>query len=233
MRSYGDDEIQVAVGRAAHARTALAGDANPRAVGDTSRNLHLEPSELAVCALHLQHALRAGERLLQRHVDRLLVVLASLRHPPAAKACTRTGPAEQVAEQVAERRVVKVRGLETHAALARAPAGAAKPRLAGGCLGCLGVLPIVPIAIVLLALLGIGENLVRLADLLELASASLSARIQVRMILPGEAAIGLPDLFLTGALGYAQHLVIVLFGRRHSDPPCGRERARARLLNTN
>ena len=64
--------------------------------------------------------------------------------------------------------------------------------------------------VVLLALLRIAEDLVRLVDLLELRLGRLVAGVHVGMMLAGELAVRLLDLFLRRALGDAERLVIVL-----------------------
>ena len=63
--------------------------------------------------------------------------------------------------------------------------------------------------VVLLALLGVGERLVGLADLLELLLRRLVARVLVGVVLARELAERLLDLVLRGVLGDAQRLVEV------------------------
>jgi hypothetical protein len=60
------------------------------------------------------------------------------------------------------------------------------------------------------------EDVVGLLDLLEALLGGLIARIDVRVELPGEAAVGLLDVGVRGSLGDAQDLVIVALG--HAAP---------------
>src|SRR3989449_320716 len=72
--------------------------------------------------------------------------------------------------------------------------------------------------VVALALLGIGEDLVRLVDLLE---ALLGARVlvDVRVVLARELPVGLLDVVGRGVLRNAKGLVVVLVLDRHSSGP--------------
>ena len=86
-----------------------------------------------------------------------------------------------------------------------------------------GPLPLLVLAparadlVVLLALVGVGQDLVRLVDLLEALLGLLVPGVDVRMVLPGELAVGGPDLLLGGGLRHAQHGVVVLeFHQRSS-----------------
>jgi hypothetical protein len=63
--------------------------------------------------------------------------------------------------------------------------------------------------VVLLTLGRVAQDLVRFGDLLELRLGRLIVGVDVRMVFPGQAAIGLLDLFLRGALADAQGLVVV------------------------
>src|SRR5207253_1835344 len=62
-------------------------------------------------------------------------------------------------------------------------------------------------AVVLLPLLGIGEDVVRRLDLLELLLGSRVAGVLVRVVLARELAVRLADLVLRGALLHAQGVV--------------------------
>jgi hypothetical protein len=64
-------------------------------------------------------------------------------------------------------------------------------------------------AIVLLALVGLAEDLVRLADLLELGLSLLVVRIQIGVVLTSELAVGLPDILLRGRPWHAEYIVVV------------------------
>src|SRR5690606_19870053 len=64
-------------------------------------------------------------------------------------------------------------------------------------------------AIVLRPGLRVGKDPVRLADLLELGLRLGVVLVDVRVVLPGEAAVRLFDFFLGGVPGDAEHLVVV------------------------
>src|SRR5439155_1307151 len=82
-------------------------------------------------------------------------------------------------------------------------------------------------AVVLLALLRVREHVVGVLDLLEALLRLGVARVRVRMVLPGELAVGLLDLVLARALRDAERPVEVLNGR-HRPPPAWPRRRRAR-----
>ena len=83
--------------------------------------------------------------------------------------------------------------------------------------------------VVLLALLGVGQDRVRLLDLLEALLGLLVARVLVRVVLARELAVGLLDLLGGGLLVDAERLVWIALrrasGRR---PPPARDAARSR-----
>ena len=114
VRQHGHDQVEVAV-RA----PPIPGPPSPairirEPSATPARDLHLETAQFSVRALDLKRPRRPAECLLQRHVDRLLVVLAAVRDgPPADPAAS--AAAEEVAEQVAEGRLVQVAGVESRA----------------------------------------------------------------------------------------------------------------------
>ena len=63
--------------------------------------------------------------------------------------------------------------------------------------------------VVLGLLFGVGEHFIGLVGLLELLLCLFVARIQIRVVLFGYLAVSLFDLILRGALGNAQHLVVI------------------------
>ena len=77
-------------------------------------------------------------------------------------------------------------------------------------LPCLVVLPARPELVVLFAFLRIRQDLVRFGDLLEPGLRFWVARIDVRVILPGQLAIGRPNFLIGGRLRHAQEPVVVL-----------------------
>ena len=116
--------------------------------------------------------------------------------------CPRPALAER-AEELAE-----VDGLVTRLAEPRGPfrgAGARSGRghaLEGG----------VAVAIVERPLLGVGEDVVSLLNFLELLLGRLVARVDVGMVLPRHAAIGLLDRLWRGIAGDTENFVIVASG---------------------
>src|SRR5262249_50850104 len=106
------------------------------------------------------------------------------------------------------------------------PARVAEAPLARGGLRGLRLLPVVAVPVVLLALLGVGEDLVSFADLLEASLGGRVAGIQVWMVLTGQLAIGLPDVLVGRRAGHAENPVVVLLGCCHGPSPPGRRARR-------
>ena len=71
----------------------------------------------------------------------------------------------------------------------------------------------VPVLVVAGLLVRVGQHLVRLADLLEALLACLVARMQIRVILLGQLAVGLLYFIVSGALAQSEHLIIIAFFR--------------------
>ncbi len=142
--------------------------------------------------------LHAAQRVLEGEIELDLHVLAApaaLRLRPHAATPAAEDPAEQVAE-IAE--LAEVERERT-----------ARPELGTAARGAPGV--------VLLALLRVGEDVVGGLHLLEHLLRLFVTRVLVRVVLPGELAVGLLDLVLRGALLEAEHLVQVLSrSRRHA-----------------
>src|SRR5439155_11830765 len=142
------------------------------------------------------------DRIREREVDPDLEVVPSLAALllllPATAAAAAEAPAEDVAE-IAEIPEVEPLGREVEA-----PARpAAAVRRAEG--------------VVLLALLGVGEDVVSRLHFLEALLGRLVARIRVRVVLPGELAVGLLDLVLARGFRDAERLVEIL-NRGHRSP---------------
>ena len=74
-----------------------------------------------------------------------------------------------------------------------------------------------------------GTDVVGLGDLLE-EGVGLRRRVLIRMVLHGEAAVGLLELFLRGAAADTQHLVVVQPHRRRLVLPASGRAVRLRLL---
>ena len=163
---------------------------------------------------HRQRHLGAVDRLVERQRDLGLEVAAALCGAPSADAAlTAAGAllraaasAEQVGEDVAEAAAERTR-VKATAATGR------EPERAGA-------------AVVGLALVGIGQDVVRLRDLLETLLGLLVARIAVGVVLARELAVGLLDLLVGGVLAYAEDLVVV-GALRHRGSSLSRRRRRA------
>src|SRR5438477_1943042 len=82
---------------------------------------------------------------------------------------------------------------------------------------CSSDLPVRTERVVLLALVRIGQDGIRLVDVLEPPLRRLVTGFDVRVVLPGQLAEGLPDLGLAGCPGHPQDPVVVLVF--HSGPP--------------
>ena len=89
-----------------------------------------------------------------------------------------------------------------------------EPAAAG--LDAVRVPPVVAVPVVLAAALGVGEHLVGLVDLLELALGRLVAGIQIGMMPAGQTPKGRLDVLVRGVLSYAQYLVIAAHDRGSS-----------------
>jgi hypothetical protein len=149
---------------------------------------------------HRERHLGAVHRLLeaQRHLGLEIspALLGARPGSAGAIASTAAGAAEDVREDVAE--------------VARERTRIEAPRAAGGAEAAERPAP----AVVGLALLGIGEDIVRLRDLLEALLRLLVAPVAVRVVLAREPPVGLLDLLVGGVLAYAEDLVVV-GSRRH------------------
>ncbi len=76
MRPNRDDQEEIAWWPTASANATLTRDADPRAVGYARRDLDLDRLQLAARILDLDRAGGASKGLLERDLDRMLVVLA-------------------------------------------------------------------------------------------------------------------------------------------------------------
>src|SRR5262249_11816119 len=84
-------------------------------------------------------------------------------------------------------------------------------------------------AVVTLPLLGVGQHLVRLADLLE-ALLGVAVGVHVRVVLARQLAVSAADRVLVRVARDVQQLVVVGVAQRHagSNPPSNEARARVR-----
>src|SRR5262245_5092519 len=132
--------------------------------------------------------LRAVHRLVEAEADLALEVAPALLARPRLAAA-----AEERGDDVPDIRGEAAAARDSARAreASRPEAGEASPR------------------VVLLALLLIGEDVVRLLDLLEVLLGLFVIRVAIRMPLAGELPVGLLDLVLRGALLDAQDLVEV------------------------
>jgi hypothetical protein len=123
--------------------------------------------------------------------------LRAAAHAGAAGGAGRA--AEELLEQAAHVLALEVEGGAAAVAAApgvgaRAGAAAAAADVGAGGLGLLDPLPVVAPAVVLLALVGVGQHAVRLANLLEEGLGLLVARVDVRVVLAGQLAVGRLDV---------------------------------------
>ena len=91
----------------------------------------------------------------------------------------------------------------------------AETAVAAGLLKLLSAFPLVAVAVVFGALVGVRQDFVGGVDGLEPLGGVRVARVDVRVMLPGEAAVGLPDFLVVGAAGNAEGFVVV----GHGDAP--------------
>src|SRR5215831_1141257 len=216
MRAQHDVQIEIARRPAVYARPALAGHAQPLAVGGALRHPHADGLRDAV-DLAVGGHLRGGELeahfsaavdLLEREMRRDLVVLPRHRKCAAAGAPAAPGPAAEALEELGEiDEVIEVPFLEPELALP--PRGRAE----------LLARPVATELIVRRTLLGVGERLVGLVDLLESLLGVLFLR-DVRVVLARELPVRLLDVLLGGVAGDAEDLVVILVF--HRVRPAGR-----------
>ncbi|MNN30569.1 hypothetical protein D3C81_1442220 [compost metagenome] len=132
----------------------------------------------------------AAHRLFEIQLEGVAQVAAALRTATLTAAAAAEEVAEHVAEDVGEVGATGAEaGTATHAR----------------------VDPGMPVLVVGRALAGVGEHLVGLVGLLELLLGRLVVGIAVRVILHGQATVGLLQLRLAGAALDPEHLVIVTF----------------------
>src|SRR5580765_5509042 len=169
--------------------------------------------------------------LFQIQFDLVLDVAAGLRarpRSPAPRLLLAAAP-EKGAEEVGERALVTSEHVGDFLLGHRTEAGAARGRRplaakrASRCLsGALRLLVLTPVRaqlVVFAALFRIAEHLVGLVDLLEAGLRRLVARIDVGVVLPGELAERLLDLFFRGGFADAKRRVVILeVHRRSADP---------------
>ena len=200
-------EIEVSRWPTVHAALALARQAKDGAVAHPLWNLHVE----APTAVQRDPAAAAVESVLQRHRKLHLDIASRHRDPDAAAPAASRRLLEERGEEVAER-------LEP-SPLLRAALGSAPPR-ARGWREVHPALPVAAEGVVLGALLGIAQHLVGFVDLLEpfAGLGPLRGGLKVRMVLPGQLAVGALDLLCRRLARHAEHLVVVTIFHRHDSP---------------
>ncbi len=195
MRLQHDPQEQIA-GRTTIAPLApLSRQADELAVTDASREVDID-----LTAVQRQPPPAAGQCVLERQFEERLAVVAA--QGPAGAAGSRP---EQRLEQV----------------VAKLHAGAiAEPLVGEEVLEALVrrlVLRFTPTgaeAVVTRTLLGVRQNLVRLAELLE-ALLGVAVGVQVRVVLARQLAVGAPDRVGVRVARNAQYLVVVRVAQRH------------------
>ena len=215
MRLELDLHVEVAIGGAAEAGTALALQADLLPLGDPLRNLDVERPGLGqdvallVEAVGLQRERAAGAMVgfLQRDLDPIEDVLARNGEPGAAVPRPTIGPAggtlaEHRLEEVAEACRIGLGVAAAAEAGLRLPARRRLEFLARRS-------AVAPQLVVLLALGRVFENLVGLTELLELLG-RVFALVEIRVVVAGELSIGLLDLVGRRVLRHADDLVVVL-----------------------
>src|SRR5690606_12629214 len=208
VRRQPDDCIKIASLPAGDAGAALGRQPDTAPVRDTGRNadvqraraLHDAPGMIDFRDRDRQRLRRAVIGLLERQCDRRLIVLAPGRERErAAAAGAEAGLTEQALEEIAEGAGAGRTGAAEMKMLLPVRR---RPEL-------LTSLPIRAERVVRGPLLGVAQDLVGLADLLE---ALLGVRLlaDVRVILARKAAVGALDLVLRRVPGDAHDLVVVL-----------------------
>src|SRR6266849_4104311 len=157
--------------------------------------------------LRLNGALAPAGGLLERDLDRMLDVLASLPRggPAACPLETEPGKAAPLAREVG---IEEVAEIAEAGRLAGAPAGL-RLVLAAELLLALDPFPIRAELVVLRPLLGVAEHLVGLVDQLETVG-RLGVLVDVRVILAGQPAVGGFDLLFRRGPRDTECLVVVL-----------------------
>src|SRR6266540_7048012 len=225
MRPHAHAQEKVARRAAPRARGALPRETDALAVANTGRDPHAEPPRrAAVLRCDLDRPLAPLVRLGERDLDLGLEVGPGGRHARAA----RSRAAEQVVGLEAGARIAEDCAEEVREGAGVAESGARLARVhplepTRALPAVLETRPLRTDRVVALALLGIGEDLVGLVDLLE-ALLSFGTLVDVRVMLPREAAVCLLDLLGARVLRDAEGLVVVLVFDRHTGPPLVRRR---------
>jgi len=132
-------------------------------------------------------------------------------HNKAGAATTATPPPEQALKEIAEpaspstaaKQIAKVAKSSMRAFPARR-----RPKL-------FARFPVLPQLVVALAFVSVGQNFVSLVDLLKFVFGGFIARIDIRMILARQLAVGGLDLILGGGFGNAEDFIVVSKLDRH------------------
>src|SRR5579863_5086986 len=169
--------------------------------------LHSCPLALGTRLINLQRQSATGTAMCFLKRDRQFSLDVPAAHPKiAARAKSPPPSPEERLEEVAESRGT---GSEDVASIDRSflPLGWSTELGAG--------LPIRPQLVVTLPLLGIGQDFIGLLDLFEFGLRVLVSRIQIRMVLPGQASMGFANCLRRRGARDFQDRVIVLVCHRH------------------
>ena len=114
-------------------------------------------------------------------------------------------PPEEVFEEISE-----VYRAEVEFRLSRTAPATTALRPSTGRSGAAVLLPRFSVMLILFPLFGVAEDFVGFADILELLLGGLIAGVYVRMVFPGELAVGRLDLLVLGRPANPQYLIVVL-----------------------
>ena len=246
VRRQPDSQVQIAGLGAAHALLALAADAHARSVGHPGRNPHVDVLDLPVVVEHeparrrRDTRPRGPARSRSRCRGRAAVVRGAprgSRHPAVRPNAFASLPPKNVVKKSENGLESPNRAppsppaswcdsrAERHPDPGRAPRRKAVPPLRA-C--CSYIRQFAPSSSYFLRLLGSPRTSYASLISLNLASATLSPGIDVRVELARELAEGLLDLLLAGRLRHAERCVVVL---EVHDASCGSSRS-GHLLQT-
>ena len=215
-----DAQVEVTGRRPGRAGTAFAAHAHPGACLGPGRDLHLQALPVL-----LQDPGCTLVGLLQGNFYHLLIVASPLGAGLVLVAATACGgargtahAAEYLAKEVREgaaaaEQVLQIfgRAITDVNALARLACGPSAPvKVTGAATPTLPALPVLSQLVIFGPLLRVGEDLVGFVDLFEAFLGLGIIRVHVGVMLPGQPAKCLLDLFDRGILVHAEDLVIVL-----------------------
>ena len=210
MRLHGHLQQQIPRRCSARAGQPLPAEAHSGAVGKPLRNRHADRFRLAV-AFHTHVGFAPLNRKLEGHLNPGCDILARLLGRPAAATGLGTPPAKQIAKSTrAAKQALQIDlgAAPTKPTAGKRSAAGIKPGARSGPTGA-HALKGVTVAVVHLPLARVVEHVEGGLHLLEFFLGRLVVGMQIGVILPGEFAIRLANIFGGSRARHAEGLVVV------------------------